>query len=251
MTRRPGDGLLRQPVDERPLASKKAVVEQRLRDLVDNLEVGAALPTERVLAERWAVARMTVREAIATLTREGRLHAARGKGTFVQPLPIALRVQLGSFAAELERARLNPTTVTLDCRRDQEPPPEARRHLRLRAGSGAAYIERLRLGDGEPLALERAWFPLRFGRRLLHGTPPDSTARWLEELGFAPDAGEEAVSAGAPHPEEARLLQVPVAATVIRLVRRATRDGRPVEYSQAVLPASRYELWFPLGTRAV
>lgn len=230
-------------------ATKRAIVEQQLRDLVAGLDVGAALPTERALAARWGVARMTVREAIATLSREGRLRSAQGSGTFVQPAPIALRVQLGSFAAELGRAQLNPTTRTLDRRRDTEPPSEARQHLRLRRGSGAAYIERLRLGDGQPLALERAWFPMRFARSLLSGEPPVSTFDWMESQGIAPDAGEESVSAGPPHPDEARLLRIPMSATVIRLIRRSTRDGRPVEFSQAILPASRYELWFPLSTK--
>lgn len=226
---------------------KRAAVERHLRDLIDDLDSGAALPTERALAERWGVARMTVREAIATLTREGRLRAMRGKGTFVQPAPIALRVQLGSFAAQLDKAHLNPTTRTLDRRRDPEPPLEARQHLRLRAGAGAAYISRLRLGDGRPLALEKAWFPMRLARSLLQGDPPASTFQWMAEQGIAPDSGEEAVTAGTPHPDEALILQIPKDSTVIRLVRRSVRAGRPVEYSQAVLPAGRYELWFPLG----
>lgn len=251
MMREPGGGetIEQDGARGRIAGSKRAAVEQRLRDLVADLEVGAAVPTERELAQRWGVARMTVREAIATLSREGRLRATQGKGTFVEPAPIALRVQLGSFAAEIGRAHLHPTTTTLARRRDPQPPLEARRHLRLRAGTGAAYIERLRLGDGEPLALERAWFPMRFGRQLLRGDPPDSTSKWLEELGFAPDAGEESVSAGTPHPDEASLLRIPMTATVIRLVRRATQAGRPVEFSQAVLPGNRCELWFPLGAQ--
>jgi len=84
----------------------------------------------------------------------------------------------------------------------------------------------------------------------LANEPPGSTFEWMEQQGIAPDSGEESVSAGGPHPDEARLLQIPMTATVIRLVRRSTHAGRPVEFSQAVLPASRYELWFPLGTRA-
>lgn len=242
MIRQQGDGTVGTPP-----GVKREIVEQRLRDLIDELDVGAALPTERALATQWGVARMTVREAISTLRREGRLRATQGRGTFVQPPPIALRVQLGSFAAELGRAHLDATTMTLDRRRDPEPPQDVRRHLRLRPGAATAYIERLRLGDGQPLALERAWFPARFVRSLVRDEPPDSTFEWMEEQGIAPDAGEESVSAGPPHPDEARLLQLPTTATVIRLTRRSTRSGRPVEFSQAVLPASRYELWFPLG----
>jgi DNA-binding GntR family transcriptional regulator len=34
---------------------------------------------------------------------------------------------------------------------------------------------------------------------------------------------------------------------VLRLVRRALTGGRPIEYAEAVFPADRYELWFPLN----
>lgn len=226
--------------------AKRAVVERRLRELVAGLSAGDALPTERVLAERWGVARMTVRGAIGVLVREGRLHAEQGRGTFVQPPPISLRVRLGSFADELHRAHLEPRTRTLGVGRDEVPPPEVRRHLRLRAGAAAVRIVRLRLGDGTPLALERAWLPMRVGRELLSSEPPASLYAWLDERGLLPDAGVESVSAGLPDDAESLHLGVSPMAPVIRLRRRSTARGRPVEYAEAVLPASRYELWFSL-----
>ena len=145
-------------------AAKATRVRAALCDLVAQMQPGDALPTERALAETLGVARMTVRTAIASLVREGRLRAEQGRGTFVQPEPIALRVRLGSFAAEIGRAHLRPSTTTLACARDVNPPDVVRRHLRLRSGRPAVRIERLRLGDGTPLALERAWFPHKFGQ---------------------------------------------------------------------------------------
>jgi GntR family transcriptional regulator len=107
-------------------------------------------------------------------------------------------------------------------------------------------IERLRLGDGEPLALECAWFPARLAESLLKGEPPISLYSWLESMGCLPDAGEESVAAGLPRPDEARKLRIDESMPVIRLTRRSYASARPVEYATAVLPAKRYELWFPL-----
>lgn len=226
--------------------AKRAVVERSLRDLVGQLSAGDVLPTERVLAERWGVARMTVRSAIAVLVREGRLRAEQGRGTFVQPPPISLRVRLGSFAAEIGRAHLQPETRTLSVARDAAPPTAVRRHFGLRAGAATVRIERLRLGDGAPLALERAWLAVSVGRELLHSPAPTSLYAWLDERGLLPDAGDESVTAALPEESEARHLAIAPTAPVIRLTRRSKARGRPVEYAEAVLPASRYELWFPL-----
>ncbi len=227
--------------------AKATRVRAALLELVADMQPGDALPTERALAGTLGVARMTVRTAIASLVREGRLRAEQGRGTFVQPEPIALRVRLGSFAAEIGRAHLRPSTTTLACERDANPPDAVRRHLRLRPGRPAVRIERLRLGDGAPLALERAWFPFTLGRQLLAGDPPTSLYSWLEGLGRLPDAGEESVVAGFPDEVEAELLGMSTATPVIRLARRASAAGVPVEYAEAVLPSSRYQLWFPLA----
>ena len=226
--------------------AKRNVVERALRTLVSDLSSGDALPTERALAERWGVARMTVRSAIAVLVREGRLRAEQGRGTFVQPQPISLRVRLGSFADELHRAHLVPETRTLGVARDGSPPREVQRHFRLGVGTSAVRLERLRLGDGTPLALERAWLPVRIGRDLLHSEAPTSLYSWLDERGLLPDAGEESVTAGLPDRSESHHLGIAATTPVIRLRRRSTCQGRPVEYAEAVLPASRYELWFSL-----
>ncbi|EAP98361.1 transcriptional regulator, GntR family protein [Janibacter sp. HTCC2649] len=231
--------------DSRP--TKQSQVVSRLRTLADTLGSGAMLPTERTLAEEWGVARMTVRGAIAVLTREGRLRAEQGRGTFVRPPAIALRVRLGSFADEVKRAQLNPTTRTLERSLDDAPPEAVRAHLRLRAGAAAVRLDRLRLGDGNPLALERVWLPASLARPLLKGEPPASLYGWLGDRGHLPDAGEESVVVGFPTAPEQHHLAISSAAPIVRLTRRATAAGVPVEYAEAVLPADRYELWFPLA----
>src|SRR5437899_3230 len=53
---------------------------------------GVALPSERKLMERYNVARMTVREALAELRTEGLIRSEPGAGVFVRERPMLLRI---------------------------------------------------------------------------------------------------------------------------------------------------------------
>ena len=75
------------------------------------------MPTERDLAERFAVSRTTVRQAIAELVVEGRLERTQGSGTYVsEPKLIQLR-QLSSFTEDIGERRGDASSVVLDISR--------------------------------------------------------------------------------------------------------------------------------------
>ena len=226
--------------------SKHAAIRDELRTIVLDLSAGDPLPAERVLAERWGVARMTVRQAIAALSREGLVRSVHGRGNLRAPEPLQLRVRLGSFADAVREHHLEPSTVPIECVQDDKPPVPVAAFLGL-AGRPAVRIRRLRLGDGVPLALERAWFPARLVPDLTEEHLALSLYHYLDERGLLPDSGEESVIAGLPDADEVRRLDIPSSRPVLRLTRRALTGGRPIEYAEAVFPADRYELWFPLN----
>ncbi len=226
--------------------SKHAAIRDELRAMVLDLPVGEPLPPERQLAEQLGVARMTVRQAIAALAREGLLRTVQGHGNFRAPEPLQLRVRLGSFADALQAQDLVPSTKLIECVVDEQPPAPVAKFLCLGSGEGAWRIRRLRLGDGVPLALERTWLPVALLPDIPEETLTASLYACLETVGLLPDAGEESVVAGLPDDLEVRLLKIASSRPVLRLVRRALSSGRPMEYAEAVLPADRYELWFPL-----
>lgn len=221
-----------------------------LRALVLDLPPGGRLPTERVLAERWGVARMTVRRAIASLAREGLLRSVQGSGTTRTPGPLQLSVGLRSFADSVAAAGLQPATRLLGFDARAVPPPPAAAFLRLERAP-ATRLQRLRFGDDVPLALEEAWLPSDLVPDLTEERAAGSVYHYLAERSLLPDSGEESIRAGFPEPDEARLLDMPTGSPVLRLVRRALSGGRPVEYATAVFPASRYEISFPLNSDRV
>jgi DNA-binding transcriptional regulator YhcF (GntR family) len=77
--------------------------------------VGDRLPAERQLAADYGCSVITVRRALDDLVREGRIHRARGRGTFAAPPPIERDLTaLTSFSEEMNRRGLDPHTRLID-----------------------------------------------------------------------------------------------------------------------------------------
>jgi GntR family transcriptional regulator len=197
------------------------------------------------MAEQWGVARMTVRHAIAGLAREGLVRTVHGSGSMCVPQPFSLRVRLGSFAEAVEAQGMRPSTRILGFGEDPTPPADVVGHLG-QEGLPTLAVRRLRLGDDLPLALEEAWFPRRLVPTLDEEGATGSLYAYLESVGLLPDAAEETVRADLPRDDEVRLLGISRSRPVLRLTRRATVKGVPVEFARAVFPADHHELSFTL-----
>ena len=64
--------------------TKQSEAREQVRDLIEQLSVGEAIPSERQLSIDLGVSRLTVRAALDELVREGHLVRRRGAGTFVE-----------------------------------------------------------------------------------------------------------------------------------------------------------------------
>lgn len=128
---------------------------QRLRTEVLALPPGSLVASERDLAERFDVSRMTAREAVRVLRQEGLLYHERGRGMFVarHKLDLHERPGLAGFSAEMRQRGLSPRSRLLTFDRIQARGDIASR-LRVAAGEPVYRIERLRLSDDEPMVHE-------------------------------------------------------------------------------------------------
>jgi len=120
---------------------------------------GDKLPNEYELAERFAVSRQTVREAIQSLLVSGHLARQRGNGTFVTtaPSPHALDTNV-SYTAMIRDAGLEPGETVLSVVRRAPTAAEADA-LRLGSDQVVVAVERIRSGDGRPLIYSRDRIP--------------------------------------------------------------------------------------------
>src|ERR671935_2659212 len=133
--------------------SKQVLTRQRVLELIDQLQVGEAIPAERRLSRELGVSRLTLRAALDDLVREGYLVRRHGSGTFVSEPKIAQRLTLTSFSEDMRRRGMVPDSRTIGLE-NVHAGPQVARALRISPSERVYRIRRLRLADGEPMALE-------------------------------------------------------------------------------------------------
>jgi len=130
--------------------------------LLENIEEGiwpeeSMIPTEAELCREYDVSNITVREAIKLLVMEGMLSRTAGKGTFVTKRKLEQKLnRFFSFTRWADQNGLKPASRILRVE-TMESDSHIARHLNRAVGSPVTRIERLRLGDDEPLMLEVIW----------------------------------------------------------------------------------------------
>ena len=228
---------------ERVRAPKYWGLKQRLLRMLDTLEPGAAIPTERTLALQFGASRTTVRQALADLTVEGRLRRVQGSGTFVAEPKVAQRLQLSSYTEDMKAQGREPSSrlLALD---DLPADQELADRLGMRRGEIVLRVRRLRLADDEPMAVEithlaRRRFPglrrhLRAGKSLYQTL----RERFGVELGHA----EETIETALAGPDEAHVLGADVGMPMLLLSRHSfDTDGAPVEWARSIYRGDRYK----------
>ena len=212
------------------------------------LKPGDAIPSERELSEQLRVSRMTVRAAIDGLVNDGLLYRQRGRNTIVSGAKINRGEGFKSFSEDMQARGLTPRS---EVRRLIAEVAEASiaAQLGLAAGDRVVFIERLRLANDEPVALERVYLPYhRFGGLLAKETALMQHSLYElmeEEFDSRPTFADETVEAVTLNPAEARLLAVPRNSPAL-LAQRVTRDerGERIETVQTLYRADRYRMSF-------
>jgi GntR family transcriptional regulator len=204
---------------------------------------GDRLPPERELAERFAVSRSTLRLALHDLERAGLVvrRPGRGGGTFVAAPKVER--DLGSFAGlgeYIRRQGLVAGARVIAVALTPADPPVAEA-LRLRPGEPVVSVTRVRLADGDPIALERSRFPAgRFpglAEQALGGSLYDLLR---EKYGEVPERAVERIEPVAAEYEAAGLLDVVPGTPLLAVERIAyNRAGEPIEHATDLFRGDR------------
>ena len=207
-------------------------ISDALRDLIHSGQLGpdSILPSSKLVCEKFRITRMTLRQAYAVLIREGLLDAQRGRGTFVRRPRIERTLsQMIGFSEEMLARGKKPSSEVLSF--EQTSPSDAARQF---LGEGPIFrIDRLRLVDGVPMAIEEVQIPqplcpglerFDFGRQSLY--------RVLDQvyrLQF--DRCEQVVAAAIPDKRQRLLLDINPNVALLQVTRHSfTKSHQPATY---------------------
>ncbi|MHB1575593.1 MAG: GntR family transcriptional regulator [Candidatus Dormibacteria bacterium] len=212
-----------------------------LRRRIDSREFMITFPTELELSAAYGVSRHTVREALRKLRSDGLVDSRRGRGSRVLSpqfhQPLGALYSLFRFVEEHGAQQRSQVRLL-----QQTSNALVAARLGLAAAAPLIYLERLRLADDEPLAVDRAWVPANLGWPLLqadfsHASLYDTMA---EICGIRPDSGREEIRAVVPTATERAQLKVRAGTGAFQIERLGYAQLVPVEWRSTLIRADRY-----------
>lgn len=219
-----------------------------LRQMIQRgvIDPGGMLPPEIEICHAYGVGRQTVRQAIARLVDEELLERFAGRGTFVRERSRHIQFFLDrSFSQQMRELGRTPRSRLLcvdTARVDAGNIPA----LQAWQGAPCLVIERLRLGDDEPICHQRSVVLLErcpgieqqdFGGQSLYEILSNRYQLIISRI-------DHVVRAVAADEYRAELLEVPVGAPLLFVGTTAyTDDGNVIEHSSSYYRADRYEYY--------
>lgn len=232
--------------------------EPLYRQLADHLEreirggrlrTGDRLDSEGILAHRFQVSRITLRQAVAELVHKQLVVRKQGKGTFVTSPVVRHDLKrshglLGSLFSQAETASTRLLRFELDV-----PPADVAASMRLRPGQPALILDRLYLIGGRPVALAEAWLVPEVGALPRSTAKLASTEDMMRQVGIVIASSQITMRAEAAGAAIGRALRIAPRAPVLVLRRRTVgSDGAVKEVGRVWFCSDSYEFVCSTGS---
>ena len=215
----------------------------------NDIKPGEIIPSERELCEVFDVSRMTVRQAVDLLSREGIVSRRKGKGTFVcapklkQPL-----TSLTSFTMDMRGRGLSPTSDVISCAEIKTPDHVAER-LNIKKGEPVIQLIRIRLANGRAHAYECSYLLYEKAKSILNiDFAHHSLYDVLEEqCNVKMSKAQEAIEVNMCPAEICKKLEIPVKSLAF-YIERTTFDSEnvPVEYVESHYRIDQFKFYVEL-----
>ena len=231
--------------------TKQRETREQVLALIEDLEMGAAIPSERQLSADLGVSRLTVRAALDDLVRDGHLVRRRGSGTFVSEPKIAQELTMTSFTEDMRRRGMKPASKTLSL--DVVPAgAQLGRFLHVSPSEPVVVVKRLRLADQETMAIETLHVRETLVPGLTGGELEKHSFYELlrERYGTVIAGGVQTIEPTVTNAEESEALGVPLHSPAFQF-ERFTRDGEGnvVEFVHSIYRGDRYRIVTDLSTQ--
>ncbi len=212
-----------------------------LRESVEShlLDPDAPVPSERDIADRLGISRVTVRKAIEEMVEEGLLVRKRGSGTFVAGRVEKSFATLTSFTEDMAARGRSVSSKWLVRERGLVTPEESL-SLSLSPGAAVFRFHRIRFADEVPMAIELSTI---VGDALPSQDAVEASLYdALRIQGQNPQRALQRLRAVLFTDEQAELLGVPVHSAGLQIERIGyNAAGRAVEWTRSYYRGDAYD----------
>ncbi|CAN7469203.1 GntR family transcriptional regulator [Pseudoduganella sp. LjRoot289] len=229
-------------------------VRERLRERIldGSYPAHAQLPAESELGSLFNVSRITVRQALGDLHKDGMIFKVPGKGTFVsKPKAFQELTQLEGFAEAMSRMG-HEIYNQVTSHQTLPAPPEVARKLGLARDQAVSEIKRIRHLNREPLSLEVSYLPQAIGERLHR---EDLAGRDIflileNDYGIALGRADLQIEAALADPALALALRAAEGSAVLRMERLThTAAGAPLDFEYLYFRGDAFQYRMQIARR--
>ncbi|WP_010094198.1 GntR family transcriptional regulator [Ornithinibacillus scapharcae] len=209
------------------------------------------IPSERELMDEYYVSRSTVRQSINQLVSDGILIKKPGKGTFIALKPINDWLgSLSSTSEVIERMGMQPGAKLI-----KAEIKTVNKELSERIGINEIYhFKRVRYANNIPIGIERHYYPIHFGEKLVnYDLNKEAFYDLLErELGVNPFECEQFIKAGKINKSDAKLLNIEPDSSILIAERKITDiNNEFVEFELAYYRSDMYSFKINLSRKGL
>jgi GntR family transcriptional regulator len=219
------------PVSQMPLYTQiREILRRRILD--GSYPPHSQMPSESQMMSAFDVSRITIRQALGDLQKEGLIFKVMGKGSFVaKPKAFQSLSRLQGFGEAMTTSGYETYSLLLSAKPVAASAVVAQR-LQLKPEAPVFEIQRLRYLNREPISVDVSYFPPDIGERL---TQEDLATRDIfvileNDLGRNLTHADVQIEAISADESLARHLDIAEASPLLRIERLTWADDRPIDF---------------------
>ncbi|GGB39114.1 GntR family transcriptional regulator [Lentibacillus populi] len=230
----------------------KKVQKKILNEIIQNMKEGDLLPIETDLEKKYDVSRITIRKAIDELVLEGFVEKIQGRGTIVRSTKIIQDAStITSWTEEMNLKGKKPDTERLRIF-EVKPSKKIKEKLNLHSSEKVICVERIRLVDGEPIALMFNYLREKYIPGFLEkGFTRESLYEELEKnYNIILEEANEQIRARLATDLEASALRISPGDAILQITRTTyLPNGTPFEMVEMISRSDKYEYHIKVSGR--
>ena len=210
------------------------------------------LPAEAKLAQEYGVSRMTIRQALAELDKEGILSRRQGSGTFIEEAApgngqgtVTMSSTL-SVSQALRDMGYDPEVQLVTATAIPVPSEEIARALQLGDNDTVVFFQRNFVVEGQCMAVSRSFLPNRIVEGILdRPLEDDSVQKTLtQRYGIRDEKCQRWIEAVRATDDDAELFDIEVGSPLILLTSLFfDYKSQPIDYVRTVWPGDTIRIY--------